>query len=124
MLMLCVTWGSALTSSVCADVVVLQNGTIHQGQVLSFDNDELVLLIEGDKTIIERPKIASIHFGVTRTEYEERRSEKPKVTQTRTDSDEAVDIGHPFHADSFTLTVMKAEIVSPEIKDLFGDLKQ
>ena len=85
-----------LGSTVNADVVVLQSGSIHEGKVHKFDNEELILEIESGKIVLHQRQIASIHFDITAKAYEAQRSKELPQKSTKSLPGDMIEFGRDF----------------------------
>lgn len=113
----------ALSVSANADLVILRSGTIYEGNVHEFDNEELILDVESGTTILKKKEIASIHFDRTVKEYKAKQSKRLSL-QTIQSSEEVIAFGQEMKTDKLSLTITSARIAKPKVKDMFGDMRE
>lgn len=105
------------------DVVVLKSGTMMEGRVETFDEGELILLIESGKTILVRDDIASIHFDTTVAQVTSAQSDVAPAS-AQTGAKAPVAVGEWFTHNDVELRVSKVVIGKVPVRDVLDDLKE
>ena len=109
-----------LASAANADVVVTQSGKLHEGTVTEFDGTDLTIKIADGKVILERPEVASVHFGLTIAEYQKQLTSSSSATSPpQGPVNKATAFGESAAVKHISLKVTQAWITKPNVVNQF-----
>lgn len=102
-----------------ADVVVMQDGEVFEGNVLSFDGEFLKLSSANGESSLHKNRVEAIFFGISSEEFEQKK-------QPKTISRPPVDTSQPPPATAdgnyVKVELVSAKIEKPRVKDMWGDI--
>ena len=106
---------SQFASFADADVVVMQSGKMHEGTVTGFDGTDLTIKISDGKVILEKPEVASVHFGITLAEYRKQLASAPSTPTKEPRDNGAVKFGDSASVKHISIKVTRAWVGKPNV---------
>lgn len=126
------TIGLAATLTLATDVVVLRSGTTMEGTVVSLDDHEIVLEIEGGKSILDRDDVRSIHFDTTASQLATDDEDHPGDEDDddrdgpvfRIGDKKTLDVGDAIETNRLRVRLTSVDVERVRVVDLFGKTSQ
>ncbi|MEZ6008263.1 MAG: hypothetical protein R3F05_10930 [Planctomycetota bacterium] len=103
-----------------ADVIVLKSGTVIEGTTDSVDATKVVLQVEGGSSSLERSSVASIHFGISKADYERQRRAGPAQQTAAAAPADVIEWGAPAEAEGITLAVASVRVGTTAVHGFGG----